>query len=188
MKSRLRSFAVAVAVAVVGLAFGVALPAAAHAGEILLSLTPDGAGGVSLTATYEADAHAVNEIIDPVLTATSSSGATVGPVHLVSSPEGQGVWITEKPVLDEGLWSVTVTISTPSAATITSDIAVVPLDAPVEAATGMPTVESESVPSELTSVLPLVLGIAGIVLIALATTALVAHRIRTRARRVRSRH
>ena len=98
---RLRLCFSAVALAIGCLLFGAALPAAAHAGEIVLALTPDGVGGVSVTATYEADGHAVDEIIDPILTATSSTGSTVGPVQLVSSSEGQGVWITEKPVLDD---------------------------------------------------------------------------------------
>lgn len=164
MKILARIAAIVVAAGV--LSFGAALPAAAHGGDIILTVTPDGEGGVTLTPVFEADGHPVEDIIDPVLTATSDSGKKVGPVQLVSSPEGKGVWVTEAPVLEEGHWKVTVAITKPSEATVTTEMDVVPLAAPVEVETGMPgaatEVDAQGPPVALIAV------IAAIVLAALA--------------------
>ncbi|TBN55447.1 hypothetical protein EYE40_14670 [Glaciihabitans arcticus] len=118
-------------VAAGALLVGVALPAAAHGGAIHLQVVTDGAGGVSVTPTFERDGHPVEELVDPVLTATSASGKKVGPVQLVSSAEGVGVWVTESPVLEEGTWIVTVEVTTPSAATASTEIVVAPLAEPI---------------------------------------------------------
>lgn len=124
--------AVAVVIAAGALALGSALPAAAHGGEILLSVTSDGAGGVTVLPTYEGDGHPVQDVIDPVLTATSDSGKKIGPVSLISSSEGEGIWITEEPVLTDGHWKVTVTVTEPSDAKSTVEMDVAPLAEPID--------------------------------------------------------
>jgi hypothetical protein len=164
MKKLWRILALVVAAGV--LSFGAALPAAAHGGDIILTITPDGEGGVTLTPVYEGDGHPVEDIIDPVLMATSDSGKKVGPVQLVSSAEGVGVWVTEGAVLEEGHWEVTVSITTPSESSATTEFDVVALDAPVEVETGMPGAENETDAPGLPPVLIAV--IAAIVLAALA--------------------
>jgi hypothetical protein len=165
---------VALVVAAGVLSFGAALPAAAHGGEIILTVTPDGAGGVTLTPVYEGDGHPVEDIIDPVLMATSDSGKKVGPVQLVSSGEGVGVWVTETPVLEEGHWEVTVSITEPSESTVTTEMDVVALEAPVEAVTGMPGEQAET--DAQGPPVALIAVIAAIVLAALAVVLLLRRR------------
>ena len=132
-RSRLTFATIAVVAGVLALA--PALPAAAHGGEIELQVVHDGTGGINVLPTFEADGHPVQDIIDPVLTATSSSGETVGPVSLVSASEGVGNWETAEPVLDDGSWTVTVAITEPSEATETIDVEVVPLAEPIDNST-----------------------------------------------------
>ena len=165
MKKLWRIVALVVAAGV--LSFGAALPAAAHGGDIILTITPDAEGGVTLTPVFEGDGHPVEDIIDPVLMATSDSGKKVGPVQLVSSAEGQGVWVTEAPVLDEGHWEVTVSITTPSESTVTTEMDVVALAAPVEVETGMPGAADSDADAQGPPVV-LIAVIAAIVLAALA--------------------
>lgn len=172
MKKLWRVLALVVAAGV--LSFGAALPAAAHGGDIILTVTPDGEGGVTLTPVYEGDGHPVEDIIDPVLMATSDSGKKVGPVQLVSSAEGVGVWVTEAAVLDEGHWEVTVSITTPSESTVTTEMDVVALEAPVEVETGMPGTDIETDAQGPPVVLIAV--IAGIVIAALAVILLLRRR------------
>ena len=156
------------------LVLGSALPAAAHGGAIHLELAADGAGGVSIVPTYERDGHPVEEIVNPVLTATSASGKKVGPVHLVSSAEGIGLWVTENPVLEEGLWTVTVSISEPSVATVTTEMEVVPLAEPIVGEKAPAAVVADEGPP----VFPVVLG--GLALAVLASLVLLFLQLRRR--------
>jgi len=109
-----------------------AAPASAHGGPFQLSIAPDGAGGLSVSASYVEDGHAVTGIIDPVATAVSPDGTTAGPVALISSAEGEGVWVTPEPFLGEGQWVVTVTTTTPESVTSTLDVTVAPIAPPVQ--------------------------------------------------------
>jgi len=179
MKKLWRIVALVVAAGV--LSFGAALPAAAHGGDIILTITPDGEGGITLTPVFEGDGHPVEDIIDPVLTATSDSGKKVGPVQLVSSAEGVGVWVTESPVLDEGHWEVTVSITKPSEATVTTEMDVVPLEAPVEVETGMPGASDGDGDAQGPPVV-LIAAIAAIVLAALVVILLLRRRATAQAR------
>lgn len=172
MKNLWRVLALVVAAGV--LSFGAALPAAAHGGEIILTITPDGEGGVTLTPVYEGDGHPVEDIIDPVLTATSDSGKKVGPVQLVSSAEGVGVWVTEGAVLEEGHWEVTVAITKPSESTVTTEFDVAPLAAPVQVETGMPGAVDEA--DAQGPPVALIVVIAAIVLAAIAVIVLLRRR------------
>lgn len=110
----------------------VAVPSAAqaHGGPFSLNIAPDGAGGLVVSAQYSEDGHPVTEVIDPVATAVSDDGSTVGPVALISSGEGEGLWVTTEPFLSAGNWTVTVTTSTPSVATATTVVTVAELTGP----------------------------------------------------------
>lgn len=110
------------------LTLGTAAPAAAHEGPIELEFDQDGRGGVTLLARYVEDGHPVTEIIDPVATAIAADGSELDPVKLVSAPEGQGVWVSPEPFLEPGFWTVTVTVTTPSAASSTVNMEVVVSD------------------------------------------------------------
>ncbi|MCS5718432.1 hypothetical protein N1027_09810 [Herbiconiux sp. CPCC 205763] len=112
--------------------FGAAPAAQAHGGPFQLTVSPDGAGGLIVSATYVEDGHPVSEVIDPVATAVSPSGESVGPVALVSSAEGEGIWVTPESFLPDGQWAVTVTTTAPSSASTTVDITVAELAPPVE--------------------------------------------------------
>ncbi|GAB3125391.1 hypothetical protein [Glaciibacter psychrotolerans] len=113
-----------------------ATPASAHGGPYELSVSSDGAGGLTVLGHYGEDDHVVNEIMDPVATATSTDGRTVGPVALVSSPEGEGVWVTAEPFIPTGDWTVTVTTTVPSAVSTTAEMTVTELTAPRESTSG----------------------------------------------------
>lgn len=110
----------------------IAVPSAAqaHGGPFSLNIAPDGAGGLVVSAQYSEDGHPVTEVIDPVATAVSDDGSTVGPVSLISSGEGEGLWVTSEPFLPAGNWTVTVTTSTPSVATATTVVTVAELTGP----------------------------------------------------------
>ena len=99
-------------------------PASAHEGPISLQVAQDGLGGISVTATYLEDGHPVIEAIDPVATAISADGSGIEPFPLVPS-DGEGVWVSPEPFLDPGFWTVTVSVTTPSAATTTVNLEVV---------------------------------------------------------------
>ncbi|WP_062072344.1 LPXTG cell wall anchor domain-containing protein [Demequina sediminicola] len=101
-----------------------AMPAAAHGGPYELSVGSDAAGGVIVSADYVQDGHRVEEIMDPVVTAESSTGDTVGPIALISSSQGQGLWVSPEPFLDPGTWTVTVVTTTPDEAetTVTMEV------------------------------------------------------------------
>ena len=102
-----------------------ATPASAHGGEIVLSLSHDGGGGLQVVATRADDGHPVEDVIDPLLTATSAEGETVGPLALVSSEEGIGVWQSPTALLAAGEWTVTVSITVPFQASVTEQMTVV---------------------------------------------------------------
>lgn len=111
-----------------------AVPAAAqaHGGPFSLNIAPDGAGGLVVSAVYSEDGHAVTEVIDPTATAVGDDGSTIGPVALISSAEGEGIWVTAEPFLPVGTWTVTVSTSMPSVATATTTVTVAELAGPEE--------------------------------------------------------
>ena len=121
--------------------------AAAHGGPYELEVTHDGAGGLQVLATYEEDGHLVEAVMDVTASAEAADGRTVGPVALVSSAEGQGRWVTEEPLLEEGDWTVTVATTTPLEASTTIDVAVVPLEEPVTAEPAEAAAESTPEPA-----------------------------------------
>jgi len=104
---------------------GVAAPASAHGGDIVISLGTDGAGGVSANLTYKNDGHPVEESADVSVTAESDAGETVGPLTLRSASEGVGWYVSEPDVLGEGHWVLTATITEPSEATASAQVDVV---------------------------------------------------------------
>lgn len=105
--------------------------ASAHGGPYELQVTSDGAGGITVAATYTEDGHTVQSIMNPVATATSKDGKEAGPIALISSSEGRGLWVSPEAFSTEGEWAVTVTTTTPQEATATTDFVVAPLAAPV---------------------------------------------------------
>jgi len=109
---------------------GLVAPAAAHGGDVVISLGTDGQGGISANLTWKVDGHPVEEAADVTVTAQSAAGETVGPLQLLSASEGVG-WYTSAPgVLAEGNWTLTATITTPSETTATAQVDVVPLVLP----------------------------------------------------------
>lgn len=132
------------------LAFGLALAggsaATAHSGAYDLAIASSGDGGLVVTAKYLGDGHTVTQIIDPVMTATTADGQAVGPVSLISSPEGVGNWITAEPILTDGDWAVTVATTIPNVVTGTVNITVAPLAGPPPATPEASRLETEASP------------------------------------------
>lgn len=93
-------------------------PASAHGGPVTVDVAGDGAGGVTVLATYQQDRHPVDETINLVLVATGESGRKVGPIQLRPTAEGRGFYATGD-VLTPGAWQVTVTASQPSPVNVT---------------------------------------------------------------------
>jgi hypothetical protein len=85
-----------------------ASPADAH-GSVVLVLHGDGRGSVWLTATW-ADGHPITDPIGAVLTATSTSGQTVGPAPL----HAKGDVLAYGGTLAAGDWTVTAEMGTPA--------------------------------------------------------------------------
>lgn len=85
-----------------------ASPAFAH-GSVVLALHGDGRGSVWVTAVW-ADGHPITEPIGAVLTATSASGLSVGPVPLQSD----GGALRYGGTLAAGDWTVTAEMGTPA--------------------------------------------------------------------------
>ncbi|MBD5786216.1 hypothetical protein IF650_08495 [Cellulosimicrobium terreum] len=113
-------------VAIVGLAG----PATAHGGDVVISLGTDGQGGISANLSYKNDGHPVEESADVSVTATSDDGEEVGPLTLRSASEGVGWYVSEPEVLSEGHWVLTATMTEPSEAKATAEVDVVPLVVP----------------------------------------------------------
>jgi hypothetical protein len=123
-------------------------PAWAHGGPIQLLVRGDGGQGITVTATYIRDGHAVDSEITMSYTAVSLSGDTVGPVDLVASAEGQAFYVS-KEKLPLGDWTVTVNAVKPSAATATASVTSVALPEPgssVAAPGGMSTAVLVGIP------------------------------------------
>lgn len=110
-----------------GLAAGpaAAVPAAAHGGEIDVGLGTDGGGGISATLEWARDGHPVEESAVVVVRATSDDGEQVGPVRLVSAPEGVGWYRSEAELLGEGHWTVTALVKEPERARVETELDVV---------------------------------------------------------------
>ncbi|OLT45553.1 hypothetical protein [Cellulosimicrobium sp. CUA-896] len=109
---------------------GLAAPAAAHGGPIVISVGTDGAGGITANLTYHNDGHPVEESADVSVTAVSDTGESVGPVALRSASEGVGWYVSDPGLLAEGHWTLTATMTTPAEATATAEVDVVPLPEP----------------------------------------------------------
>lgn len=124
-----RTLLTAVVGAVLVLA-GLATPATAHGGDVVISLGTDGAGGVSANLTYKIDGHPVEEAADVSVTAESDAGETVGPIALRSASEGVGWYVSDPGVLAEGHWVLSATMTEPAEATATAEVDVVPPAAP----------------------------------------------------------
>ncbi|MET8252982.1 hypothetical protein [Micromonospora sp. NPDC005197] len=88
-----------------------AVPAAAQADKLKLTVAGDGAEGVTIQATYT-DGRRLDQLVRLVLTATGPDGQRVGPVQLEPQPEGQGFY-SSGPVLSTGTWKVTVNSPAP---------------------------------------------------------------------------
>lgn len=101
-----------------------ATPAFAH-GSVVLTLHGDGHGSVWLTADW-ADGHPITEPIGAVLTATSTSGQTVGPSPLQST----GNALTYSGTLATGSWTVTAEMGTPAIGRCQATMQVSPSAAP----------------------------------------------------------
>ena len=155
--------------------------ALAHGGEYDLTIAPDGVGGISVIGIYVEDGHPVDAVMDPVATAVDEDGRTAGPVSLVSSSEGEGVWVTEEPFLGDGGWTVTVTTTTPLAVTATAAFEVAPLDAPIEPATEQP-----AEPANAASTWMWVAGAVAVAAAVLAAAILARRGVRRRRARRRS--
>lgn len=103
-------------ITVLVLAFGVMLvaaPAWAHGGPVDVEVHGDGGQGLTVRAVYRNDQHPVNDhALDLSFTAVSPEGRSAGPVRLVASNEGQGLYQSATP-LPSGHWTVTVTLAQP---------------------------------------------------------------------------
>lgn len=173
--------AVAVAAGLALAVSGAPLVASAHGGGIALQVSQDGLGGVYISATYNEDGHAVDALMDPVLTASSVGAADVGPIELVSGGQGVGIWTTPGPVLTDGAWTITVVVTKPVATTVTTDLQITVVEAPIEAsADGVAEPTQEASDGGL--IAPLVTAFIGIVIVVLAIGALRTGALRTRRR------
>ncbi|MGN9776276.1 hypothetical protein ACTMS0_10935 [Micromonospora sp. H33] len=112
--------AVAATLAGLVLAFLAAAPATAHSTKLKLTVAGDGAGGVTIQATY-ADGHRLDKVVRLTLTASGSGGRTVGPLQLEPAAEGQGFYTTG-PVLSPGTWKVRVTAPAAYSGTATAQV------------------------------------------------------------------
>lgn len=109
---------------------GLAAPATAHGGPIVISVGTDGAGGITANLTYSNDGHPVEESADVTVTAVSDAGESVGPVALRSASEGVGWYVSDPGLLVEGHWTLTATMTTPAEATATAEVDVVQPEPP----------------------------------------------------------
>jgi hypothetical protein len=84
-----------------------AVPALAHGGPVQLGAGPDGAGGLTVYASYVEDGHPARGL---ALTATATAGGVDrGPLALRPAGEGEGFYVLSAGALPAGHWTVTVT-------------------------------------------------------------------------------
>ncbi|MCF4122280.1 hypothetical protein L1785_14975 [Antribacter sp. KLBMP9083] len=122
----------------VALAAAASGPAAAHGGDVEVSLGTDGAGGVSASLTWAADRHPVEESAQVTVTAVADDGSTVGPVVLSSAAEGVGWYRSAEGILGAGHWTLRATVTGPAEAEASTQADVVPpLPAPDPATTDL---------------------------------------------------
>jgi hypothetical protein len=92
---------------------GAATPAAGAArADIMLTVSGDGAGGVTVLASYVADGRPYEQPLPLVLTGTGEGGRTVGPLQLRPAPEGRGFYSVAD-ILTPGRWEIVVTADQP---------------------------------------------------------------------------
>lgn len=145
---------------------GVAGSASAHSGPIELDFGHDGAGYLVVTGSYINDGHQVEDIMDPVVTAVSSTGEEVGPLVMQSGIHGPTAWSTTEK-LPEGQWEVTVNVTTPDRVTLTTPIEIV-------------YVAEETTDSAIPTATLLTVGIAVAVLVLATLGVLIVLRFRTK--------
>ncbi|MEU5942754.1 hypothetical protein ABZ807_27090 [Micromonospora sp. NPDC047548] len=95
-------------------------PAAGHSGKLKLAVAGDGAGGVTVQATW-ADGHRLDQPVRLTLTAEGEGGRKAGPLQLEPAAEGQGFYASG-PLLSPGSWKVTVSSPTPYQSTATAQV------------------------------------------------------------------
>jgi hypothetical protein len=102
------------ALAVLGLAvLGGAGPAAAAArADVTLTVSGDGAGGVTVLASYAADGRPFEQPLPLILTGTGDGGRSVGPLQLQPAAEGHGFYAATN-ILAPGRWQIVVTANQP---------------------------------------------------------------------------
>jgi hypothetical protein len=150
--------AAAILLAAIAVLFG-AGTAMAHGGPIELAVQGDGAQQVTTTVVYTRDHHFVSEEVRMTMTAVSADGATVGPIAMVASAEGQSFYVSEDP-LPVGKWTVTVAATMPSAATKTVAVTSAVLRTPVRTD---PVTSGSSSVAVVAVVVPVVLAVAALV-------------------------
>lgn len=119
---RAARFAGALLAALAVVLLGTAAPAWAHGGAIRLEVTGNGADRVNTVVTWKKDGDPVTDPVDLTLVARPASGGPqVGPIRMMSSPEGQSFYVSQRQ-LPKGIWRVTVTATTPAKASATKTI------------------------------------------------------------------
>ena len=90
-----------------------ATPAAgAVRADITLTISGDGASGVTVLASYAADGRPFEQPLPLVLTGTGDGGRTIGPLQLQPAAEGSGFYSAAN-ILAPGRWEVVVTANQP---------------------------------------------------------------------------
>jgi hypothetical protein len=108
--------------------------ASAHGGDLQIDLGTDGAGGIDALVVWAGDQHPVEETVDVTVEAVSDGGEEIGPVRLMSAPEGVGWYRSEPGLLAEGHWTITARTTEPSEHEVTTEVDVVALPEPSAAA------------------------------------------------------
>ena len=90
-----------------------ATPAAgAVRADITLTISGDGASGVTVLASYAADGRPFEQPLPLVLTGTGDGRRTIGPLQLQPAAEGRGFYSAAN-ILAPGRWEVVVTANQP---------------------------------------------------------------------------